>query len=1052
MAKVKDSWSKPDGIPGLIGRKQVDQSIFTDGTVIPREFYEDFVEANGGYVLPRGEKRDITLLIDGQEYSARLESRLDGPEQWRIIYRASSGVIAVLQERLQVSYNYLQEYRSFTASPERQKLGVITDAAHTEYLALYRTGTPFRYRVEVITSADRVWAGLQAAIGEGREVKTLSQGAPNQLTITDDAIHVTARKEDVLPKEWFFAAWQKLIDQKYLTEQTMEAPGKYRSTAVLTILALLPYVEYITAPRVTLFLETYHYTAEQLQGLLETKDQGSVLWSGKPSSPRTAFFLTDRVREEDSAVVYHGRAGEKLPAEAVDVLKGNADRPYPLYGFRAEYGRFVYFGRYQVGSFFTEELPAFRMVAAAQQGEVASQRTWIFQANPEKYDVEAAVAALPEIHWLVSRHIKEIKPGDTVYLWVSGADAGIVAQATVLTEPGPEVVAEEELPYYLDGAKFEGDPLRVRLLIDRAFKRRITRRELQEHVVLKDLTIIRAPYNTNYAVTPEQAEALLALLQVEQEVESGFRYVRIDWADEFARGPDHIDLGWYDVGDLSAYPRLDALVEGFRHAYGATYLHREAVIRRHAVDLWTLRGLKPNTRIIITAGENEALAVGTVAEPGYRWTENRHIVAVDWQSFTGRRTPRMRHWSTTIVTELSEADFNSIVNDPAPNLSLAEIAKHFGDSLAQSHIQFGTRHDEVVRSFVASLATKRMAILTGLSGSGKTQIALRFGQWFGDDRYLIVPVRPDWTGPEALLGYEDALQKGPDGRPCWQVPEALAFMLRAAADPYNPYLLVLDEMNLAHVERYFADVLSGMESGEPVLPNLTETTTGKWQINQQAAPAIPFSDNLFVVGTVNVDETTYMFSPKVLDRANTFEFRVDTDDLKADLRTPAPCPEGPVALTRGFLALASDPEWHLTQAPELDTTFTDHLKRVHALLSEGGFEFGHRVFREAIRFAAILLSAGQDKLLDALDLQIFQKVLPRLHGTHKRLHPTLCALGQFCYDLQYEKDSVLDGSAPTKFNPLDKSLGKGALPRSFDKIKRMTRSLRANQFTSFTEQ
>ena len=123
---------------------------------------------------------------------------------------------------------------------------------------------------------------------------------------------------------------------------------------------------------------------------------------------------------------------------------------------------------------------------------------------------------------------------------------------------------------------------------------------------------------------------------------------------------------------------------------------------------------------------------------------------------------------------------------------------------------------DVVASFVAALAAKPFVILTGQSGSGKTQLAMRFGEWVGCDgrerpRSLVVPVRPDWTGPEYLFGYPDALRSAP-GREVWAVPDALEFMLRAAAEPREPYLLVLDEMNLAHVERYFADFLSGVES------------------------------------------------------------------------------------------------------------------------------------------------------------------------------------------------------------------------------------------------
>jgi hypothetical protein len=131
------------------------------------------------------------------------------------------------------------------------------------------------------------------------------------------------------------------------------------------------------------------------------------------------------------------------------------------------------------------------------------------------------------------------------------------------------------------------------------------------------------------------------------------------------------------------------------------------------------------------------------------------------------------------------------------------------------------REDDV-QAFLAALMTKPFAILTGLSGSGKTQLAKRLGEWFGSDssgrpRYLVVPVRPDWTGPEYLFGYPDIL-RSEGAEEVWAVPDALEFMLRAAKEEKEPFLLLLDEMNLAHVERYFADFLSGVESREPILP------------------------------------------------------------------------------------------------------------------------------------------------------------------------------------------------------------------------------------------
>lgn len=386
----------------------------------------------------------------------------------------------------------------------------------------------------------------------------------------------------------------------------------------------------------------------------------------------------------------------------------------------------------------------------------------------------------------------------------------------------------------------------------------------------------------------------------------------------------------------------------------------------------------------------------------------------------------------------------------APQLDLVAIHSQFAAALHSARVSFGPRHDGIVRAFVASLATKPLVILTGLSGSGKTQIALRFGDWIGRDRSLVVPVRPDWTGSEALFGYEDALQQATQGRRAWSVPEPLRFMLQAASDPSNPYLLVLDEMNLAHVERYFADVLSGMESGRECLPNLRREGDGQWRVVPGAPERIPVPRNLFVVGTVNVDETTYLFSPKVLDRANTFEFRVETLDLVADAHKPVACEPGAPELVRGFLAIATDDEWHRDHPARGASTFEQNLKTLHSLLAEGSFEFGHRVFYEAIRFAAMLDAAGDADPEHALDLQVMQKVLPRLHGSRRRLEPTLCALARFCLDLSFEPGSVNDTGQ--RFDPLAPNLGAARLPISFYKVHRMTRGLRAQQFTSFTEQ
>lgn len=165
--------------------------------------------------------------------------------------------------------------------------------------------------------------------------------------------------------------------------------------------------------------------------------------------------------------------------------------------------------------------------------------------------------------------------------------------------------------------------------------------------------------------------------------------------------------------------------------------------------------------------------------------------------------------------------------------------------------------NDLLARFAISLLTKPFVILSGLSGSGKTRLALSFVKWICEEagQYKVVPVGADWTNREPLLGYPDALNK--EGYVC---PEnnVLELIGRAVAHPEKPYFLILDEMNLSHVERYFADFLSAMESGEPILLH-----EGGWKCSDSLphiGGQVLLPPNFFIIGTINVDETTYMFS------------------------------------------------------------------------------------------------------------------------------------------------------------------------------------------------
>lgn len=356
--------------------------------------------------------------------------------------------------------------------------------------------------------------------------------------------------------------------------------------------------------------------------------------------------------------------------------------------------------------------------------------------------------------------------------------------------------------------------------------------------------------------------------------------------------------------------------------------------------------------------------------------------------------------------------------EPVP---IAQLTSDFSEAAAVSGLDWGTDHDTLTASLIVSLMTKRFVILSGLSGSGKTRLAIALGQWLGGARLKVVPVRPDWTSPDATMGYRDGLESATTGSEKWFVPEVLEFVLTAMHDSAQPYILVLDEMNLAHVERYFAEMLSGIESGQAVVPNLVKTNQG-WQRADEAA-VVPWPINLFLIGTVNVDETTYAFSPKVLDRANTLEFRVSTDSLRSSgsILAVEPAADG---WSESFLAHS-----HAVTDDDDSEVFQEKLKALHALLSRHGFEFGHRVYQEAIRFRGFAKEAWQiadDSMI--LDLQMMQKVLPRVHGAQRRVQTLLEELQAFTLGTE------------------------GAdLPRSHAKVTRMLDLLRANHFVAFTD-
>lgn len=348
--------------------------------------------------------------------------------------------------------------------------------------------------------------------------------------------------------------------------------------------------------------------------------------------------------------------------------------------------------------------------------------------------------------------------------------------------------------------------------------------------------------------------------------------------------------------------------------------------------------------------------------------------------------------------------------------------------------------DSLIKRFVFSLMAKRFLILSGLAGSGKTQLALAFAKALVEDttkQMCVVSVGADWTNREPLLGFPNALQNGKYEKP----ENGVLDLLIEANRPENankPYFLILDEMNMSYVERYFADFLSSMESNESISLWKVDTT-------EDGTPqSIKLPDNLFIIGTINVDETTYMFSPKVLDRANVIEFKISSEEMSLFLSEmkEIDC-SGITGKASGmgadFIKLAR------TKGFESDEVVVETLKSFFNNLKTVNAEFGYRSATEIFRFISYAKknddTDNKMSINEIIDAAIVQKLLPKLHGSRKKLDPALKGLWKLCF--KDEDHDILQINRDNISNAIYKE--------SADKILRMYESANANGFTSFAE-
>lgn len=424
--------------------------------------------------------------------------------------------------------------------------------------------------------------------------------------------------------------------------------------------------------------------------------------------------------------------------------------------------------------------------------------------------------------------------------------------------------------------------------------------------------------------------------------------------------------------------------------------------------------------------ESEYLESGSRRNFQISYNGNNYSAYVEKRSSQNGRTRLF--WSTDLAKELQEfenkLECKAVFTKKSSDVYLLKMkwkeeegenqlsAKETLASIKNYIAAKGFTFDEgLVENYYLSLKSKPFVILAGTSGTGKTRLVRLFAEAIGatsqNGRYKLVSVRPDWSDSSDLFGHVNLNDKF--------IPGAIIdFVKQAELDSRNPYFLCLDEMNLARVEYYLSDILSIIETREYVDgkvttdPIITENYYGADATARGKYGIVRIPENLYIIGTVNMDETTFPFSRKVLDRANTIEF--STVELLANFDFTGG--EAKAILADNTFMKA---EYVFFNQCATDKDFVEEicieLQNINKILEKANAHVGYRVRDEIVFY--MLNNKNADNLLtrdEAFDHEIMQKILPRIQGSSASVKIMLCELFKYCagdYEsYQTESDDV----------------------------------------------
>ena len=428
--------------------------------------------------------------------------------------------------------------------------------------------------------------------------------------------------------------------------------------------------------------------------------------------------------------------------------------------------------------------------------------------------------------------------------------------------------------------------------------------------------------------------------------------------------------------------------------------------------------------------------------------------------------------------------------------------------------------DNCYAFFTAAIKSKPFLLLAGISGTGKSRIVREFAfkscpEYLQDKdgttpgNYCMIEVKPNWHDSTELLGYYSRL----GSKPGYQFTKFVKFLVKAKMHPDVPFFVCLDEMNLAPVEQYFAEILSILETRKVVIgedgnktikteaiidaehfkalgkiggfaPNFTDRdiymklydidtesnideAVGKRTDLKTEGLTLP--DNVVIIGTVNMDDTTHQFSRKVIDRAMTIEMNGGNlrtmfgGSKNLEYLPDEKQKEWQNAFIRRYVTADEVLEAHSDVAKELVEKLPAQLEEINKALKGTPFEVSYRVLNELTIMVGVMLDEGMDlddAIAQSVNNILLMKILPRIEGDAEmfalsREYKTKVGV---TYDNRLEwlkniapdiKDPLTDAESDNNDTEEKAEAVKEHQPTAKDKIQEMIDRLNNQEFTRF---